>query len=327
MYRDYSTCMHVLKVSAAKHGVRMEEKTTAKEKLDGVQCSEEKAGSKGEGYAKGESAVRSTAGAAAADVDAEDEELAAWGVQWAATKSVSMSAEGKDDSCDDLRASRESMSTLARACDFYYNSSELEDALQQWAFEHCEGFAEQEGEDGDGEYALEHTELHAQFVELLESRLEAFVRDELGMTVAEFFAEVAEDHDEAAARSAFSGSTFARLINAAIDFNRFFEMMCDAKLGCFAWGSKCCVPLIHNAQLQLQLKLQHQQVPRTASSLTPILRRVFLTQCPLSRTVKQANSSSSKFIPIACTGVTRHKKLILILIHDSRLHTYDRAQT
>ena len=226
---------------------------TVDRQRDSVQCMAEKADAKGDGCAKGESAVRGTA----AGAEAEDEELAAWGVQWAATAPVPLSAEGKDGGCDGggVCAAGGSMSAMARACDFYYNSSELEATLQQWAFENCDGFAEQEGEDGDGEYALEHTELHAQFVELLESQLEAFVRDELGMTVAEFFAGVADDHDDAAARSAFSGSTFARLINAAVDFNRFFEMMCDAKLGCFAWGSKFCLPAIRTAHLQLRPQL------------------------------------------------------------------------
>ena len=151
--------------------------------------------------------------------------------------------DGRDVEEDDRDVEEEgnALSTaemMERACDFYYNDEELEETLHRWASAHCDGFAEQgTGEDGDGEFALEHTELHAQFVELLEQQLEAFVEGDMGVSVPDFFAAVEADaHSSAAARSAFSGCTFARLVNAAADFQRFCEMMCDAKLGCFAWG-------------------------------------------------------------------------------------------
>ena len=153
----------------------------------------------------------------------EDPELTEWGVKFATEP-----AERKEGDADE-----EVLAMMRKACDFYYGDEGLEATLQEWAFAHCDGFAEHEGEDGDGEFTLEHKELHLAFQELLEARLEDFVEGELGVTTAEFFVLVAAD---GGSHDAFSGSTFARLVNAATEFKAFFEMMCDAKLGVFVWG-------------------------------------------------------------------------------------------
>lgn len=189
-------------------------------------------------------------GEVAKDTDRKggDPELAEWGVQFA-TK-PSSERKGEDP---------EVVEMMRKACGFYYGDDGLERTLQDWAFANCDGFAEQEGEDGDGEFTLEHNELHMQFKELLEQRLEEFVETELGITTDDFFAVVAAD---GAAHDAYSGSTFVRLINAATEFKAFFEMMCDAKIGCFVWG----VSGPPSRALRLRICL-HRANPASASPL------------------------------------------------------------
>ena len=43
--------------------------------------------------------------------------------------------------------------------------------------------------------------------------------------------------------SSYSGTTFAAVINAAAEFDTFYDMMCDAKAGEFCWG----VPIVQDA--------------------------------------------------------------------------------
>ena len=108
----------------------------------------------------------------------------------------------------------------------YYNESpELEDAVRKFVFDNCRTFA-----DAGGEFELEHTELYNDFKAMLERKLETFI-EKRGSSVDDFYDAVAANRGS----GAYTGQSFAAVINGAMSFQNFAELMVDAKNGEFTW--------------------------------------------------------------------------------------------
>lgn len=137
-------------------------------------------------------------------------------------------AEAKDGNDDEL---------LRKVFDFYYENTELEETLQKFAFDNAAIFDDDHKR--DGEYLLEHTEIHTQFKKIFEEHIEAFIVKQ-GVEVGDFYRTIAKD--QARSTELYSGHTFAAVINSAMSFDNFYELMQDAKRGEFYWG----VPLLQD---------------------------------------------------------------------------------
>ncbi|KAJ1454936.1 hypothetical protein M885DRAFT_520835 [Pelagophyceae sp. CCMP2097] len=144
-------------------------------------------------------------------------------------------AEGKDDAAGEVKDDGDDM--LRDVFDFYYESTELEAALQKFCFANASTFDDDHRR--KGEYTLEHTRVHHAFRQLFEDFVEAHIR-ELGRDVSSFYRSVAADQRRST--ELYSGHTFAAVINGAMSFDNFYDMMLDAKRGEFFWG----VPLLQD---------------------------------------------------------------------------------
>jgi hypothetical protein len=122
---------------------------------------------------------------------------------------------------------------ISKVSEFYYDSEELEDAMMKFAEAHCESF--DAVAIADGEFSLQHSEIHAQFQRMFEGLLEDFVLQQ-GVDVDCFFSMVAADSNIDSDTRFESGGTFAAVVNSAMSFKSFVILMRDAKAGEMIWG-------------------------------------------------------------------------------------------
>ena len=129
--------------------------------------------------------------------------------------------------------------------DWFYLEDELTDTVTAFCDTHCQKFGDaKQGIDydqtaaaslasiGSGEgRSLEHTALHAEFCALFESKLERFVEDSLGSTVANLFQALRVESDAIAAQGRPASVGFAAVIMCVVEYFEFDRMMRAAKAG------------------------------------------------------------------------------------------------
>ena len=128
--------------------------------------------------------------------------------------------------------------------DWFYLEDELTDAVTAFTDEHCHKFQDTAKCDydecasdalaaidsGEGR-PLEHTALHAEFCALFESKLERFVQDSLGSSVATLFQALRAENEVLAAQGKPATSGFAAVISSCAEYFEFDRMMRYAKAG------------------------------------------------------------------------------------------------
>ncbi len=132
----------------------------------------------------------------------------------------------EEEKGDEPEGKEEEGWTVVNKAIAYCTSNKFENMVDDFGRDHAQVFEDALDAKADVEHKLEYSALHQEYMQLFESKIEAFIEQE-GSTITDFYSECQDilEDKHCALFEEDENKWFVEMLTAVTDYSAFFELM------------------------------------------------------------------------------------------------------